>query len=294
MIPSAIHRIENAAVFGPDGFPLAVQFWRNPRSAPHTHAFTELVVVLEGGCTHVTGGVAYPLAAGDVFVIGHGREHAYRNPRDLLLANILFDAERLPLPLFDLHGLPGYHVLFGLEPRYRERDRFASRLRLRAAPLAAIRPTVEKMRDELQSRRPGYAARSVGLLLELLVFCSRRVSLRGAAPRADLVRIGEVISHVDRHYREPLTVPQLARLARVSESTLTRMFRHAVGTTPLDYLLQRRIRRAEELLRLPEPGVKTVAALCGFGDANYFTRRFRAATGMSPRDYRGRVAGGEG
>ncbi|MFA4943682.1 MAG: helix-turn-helix domain-containing protein [Lentisphaeria bacterium] len=283
-----MRKIGNQEVFGAAGLPLAVQLWRNPRSEPHTHEFTELVLILEGGCTHLTGGEAYELGAGDTFVIPSGRAHAYRQPRDLLLANILFDAAGLPLPLFDLHSLPGYHVLFGLEPRYRNRDRFRSRLHLTAAQLAEIRPLAEAMETELRHRQPGFAARSAGLLLEVVVACSRWASAGVAAPRADLVRIGEVISHVDCHYREPLTVPELARLGRVSESTLTRIFRQAVGATPLEYLLQRRLRRAEELLRLPGQDVKTVAALCGFRDANYFTRRFRAATGLPPREYRRR------
>ena len=67
---------------------------------------------------------------------------------------------------------------------------------------------------------------------------------------------------------------------------LQREFKRVTGRSPIDYYLRLRVGRACELLRAGDRGVAEVAVDVGFADAGYFARRFRAAMGMSPREYR--------
>lgn len=75
--------------------------------------------------------------------------------------------------------------------------------------------------------------------------------------------------------------------SRFPKSGPLRLFRTATGTTPIEYLLEVRLRRAAELLRRTGLPVGEVAARCGFHDSNYFSKRFRALYGVSPRTFRG-------
>ena len=72
----------------------------------------------------------------------------------------------------------------------------------------------------------------------------------------------------------------------MSGGYLSRRFKQEVGVTLTEYVNQKRIERAEALLKVTELPVSEVAAAVGILDGNYFSRLFRKQTGMSPSKYR--------
>jgi AraC family transcriptional activator FtrA len=88
------------------------------------------------------------------------------------------------------------------------------------------------------------------------------------------------------HLGEPLTVTDLARRASTSDRTLTRRFVATTGTTPLQWLLGRRIHRAQELLETTDASVERIAELTGMGTATSLRRHFHRALGVAPDAYR--------
>lgn len=98
--------------------------------------------------------------------------------------------------------------------------------------------------------------------------------------------LGPLLGWALERLDEPLTVTDLARAARMSERTLTRQFRAATGTTPLQWLLTQRVHRAQELLETTDLGVEQVAARTGLGTAATLRRHFHRALGVPPDAYR--------
>jgi transcriptional regulator GlxA family with amidase domain len=84
----------------------------------------------------------------------------------------------------------------------------------------------------------------------------------------------------------PLTVEAMARHASVSPRTFARRFRTETGTTPLQWLLARRVLAARRLLEESDLPVETVALEAGFGDAASLRAHFRRATATTPTAYR--------
>ncbi|MFF5263956.1 helix-turn-helix domain-containing protein [Actinomadura viridis] len=84
----------------------------------------------------------------------------------------------------------------------------------------------------------------------------------------------------------PLTVEDLARQANMSSRNLGRHFRSATGTTPLQWLLTQRIRRAQEMLETTDDSVDTIAAAVGMGTATTLRRHFNRTVGVPPDTYR--------
>ncbi len=82
------------------------------------------------------------------------------------------------------------------------------------------------------------------------------------------------------------TLAELARRAGLSAAHFAALFRRRYGFSPIDYFLRLKIRRACSLLDATEWPVARVAAEAGFEDPLYFSRRFRAVMGVSPRAYR--------
>jgi len=179
-------------------------------------------------------------------------------------------------------------ALFVLEPRYRLRHGFSSRLRLDEEGLAGARRLVERLDAEWRARRPGFEAMALAIFGELAVFLCRQYSNVRTPPGLALMRVGEVVSLIERDFARPLTLEQLARTAHLSKNQLLRVFREATGRTPVQFLLRVRLDRAARLLRDSAMNVTQVASAVGFADPNYFSRRFREAMGVSPTAYRRR------
>lgn len=105
-------------------------------------------------------------------------------------------------------------------------------------------------------------------------------------PARDDHPLAELLPWVIERLDQPLTVEDLARQARMSSRNLGRHFRAATGTTPLQWLLTQRIRRAQELLETTDDVVDTIAAATGMGTATTLRRHFNRTVGVPPDTYR--------
>ncbi|MEV0459490.1 GlxA family transcriptional regulator [Catellatospora methionotrophica] len=85
---------------------------------------------------------------------------------------------------------------------------------------------------------------------------------------------------------QPLTVADLARQAHLSPRTFARRFRDNLGVSPLQWVLEQRIRRAQELLETTDEPVERIAWRTGFGTAVNMRQHFRRFTSISPQTYR--------
>lgn len=273
--------------FHADGFPISIER-RDPQEpfGLHAHDFSELVIITGGRGLHVTGRESWPLVAGDVFVIGPSRPHDYRNMADLRLINLLFEPRVLEKQTWDLPALPGYHALFNLEPAWRSRHQFRSRLHLQAPELARAVALVDMIDEELQRRDPGFAALAAASFMQLIGYLARCYSRSRDPDTRSILRIAEAITHLESHYRHPINLDELASIAHMSKRTFMRAFGRATGATPIAYLIQLRIRHAAALLRREPLNISEVAFRVGFDDSNYFSRQFRQIMGTSPREYR--------
>jgi AraC-like DNA-binding protein len=86
--------------------------------------------------------------------------------------------------------------------------------------------------------------------------------------------------------RSDLDLRGVAASAGLPYETFRKQFRAAVGTSPAAFRLDRRIEAAQALLRMTDMTHAAIAASPGFADEYHFAKRFRARTGVAPRDYR--------
>ncbi len=109
-----------------------------------------------------------------------------------------------------------------------------------------------------------------------------------AAEAAHLRRAKDL---VDRAYAEPLDVAALARHAHVSPTHFIRRFKEAFGETPHQYVLSRRVERAQELLRNTQLSVTEICFEVGFQSLGSFSSAFHRVAGTTPTAYRATMAG---
>lgn len=281
--------------FGEGNFPVAVrqiygdrgfQHQHDLTDVKHIHNFFELVVVTEGRGLQWVDGVDYPVVAGDVFLLQGEKQHYFKERHDLALFNLMFDPARIPLPMDELKKIPGYHAMFILEPSYRERHKFASRLRLGRIALAHCEALISSIKEECENKESGYEAALLGMLLELTVYLSRQYSETSTSSGQALLRVGKVIAKLESDYTRQWKLVELAKFAFMSESNLLLVFKEATGRSPIDYLIRIRIQKAMELLYGTHLNVTEISEKVGFKDSNYFSRCFKKFTGTTPREYR--------
>ena len=112
------------------------------------------------------------------------------------------------------------------------------------------------------------------------------------APGDVLVHLRRARDHADRHYADTVDVAALAGIAGLSNYHFLRLFKATYGLTPGEYLSQRRIERAQDLLRATNLTVTEVCHAVGFSSLGSFSSRFRAVVGESPSDFQRRYAAG--
>jgi AraC-like DNA-binding protein len=110
------------------------------------------------------------------------------------------------------------------------------------------------------------------------------------APEDVLVHLRRARDHADRHYTEPLDLAALAAVAGMSKYHFQRLFTATYGLSPAAHLSQRRVERAQDLLRSTNLTVTEVCHAVGFSSLGSFSSRFRQLVGESPSEFQRRYA----
>lgn len=96
--------------------------------------------------------------------------------------------------------------------------------------------------------------------------------------------------YIEQHYMEHITVEKLANLGYMSKTTFNRRFKGEIGITPIEYLIEVRIKMAKLMLKRKENQLTDIAIRCGFGSGAYFSSCFQKYVGISPSEYRDKYA----
>jgi AraC family transcriptional regulator len=99
-------------------------------------------------------------------------------------------------------------------------------------------------------------------------------------------RLRRVIEYADNHMLAKISLSDLASVAGLSRMHFASQFRAATGLRPHEFLLRRRVRRAEELLRDSPMAIAEIALAVGFQTQAHFTTVFKKIVGFTPRQWR--------
>ena len=252
----------------------------------HQHDFCELAIVTQGQAMHHLEGHEFAVTAGDVFLLQGQQCHFFYERKNLDLINVMYDPAKIGLPEGELRKLPGYCALFMLEPSFRQKHKFASRLHLQRVGLGHVERLAEEMRLEYTDKLAGWEVLVRAKLLELMVYLSRTYLHTESIEAHALLRVGNVIGALESDYAKNWSLEELVDVAHMSRSNLMQIFHKATGQAPIEYLLRLRLQKATELLLNSELSITEIAFRVGFNDGNYFTRQFNRVYQQSPRTYR--------
>jgi AraC family transcriptional regulator, arabinose operon regulatory protein len=183
--------------------------------------------------------------------------------------------------------------LYWLRAEGRSLDRIAQMLQVRTQPVLdgvdcdKTKPFFERIFSRMQSTKPGDTASCDAAVAEIIAiaFETRPSLLDAAAPELPPAVV-KALEQMRLYYHKPTRVAELASMAGMSESHFSRMFKAAMGTSPIDWLRRERINQAKRRLVESSDAIKEVAQQVGYSDQFFFSKDFKRMTTLTPTQFR--------
>ena len=114
--------------------------------------------------------------------------------------------------------------------------------------------------------------------------------LKDAQPKTEINddRIQKVLSYIRKNIYKTIDIDSLAAISCLSKDHFIRLFKKEINNTPLQYINQKKIEKAQLILITDSMPVKNISAECGFTDAGYFSRVYAKSRGITPTEARNR------
>lgn len=278
-----IPRMRRLEVFPDDAYPLHSdrRLLDRPVSS-HAHDFCEVAVVVAGRAVHRTRHGSHELEGGEVVAVRPGSWHEFRDVVDLDVLNIYIGLELLSGDLaWMLNHRRLTNLVFG-----------TGDVRLRLSPAATDRTRgwleqLGRCRANPDAEQPLQLRSLLGCVLSELAGATSDAPHTGR-PTSPATRAALLAMTHDP--ARAWSVADLAAVARVSPSHLHHQFAEQLGTSLLGWLAQHRADQMAVRLAAGSGSVSEIGRSVGWSDPNYAARRFRAAYGISPTEYRRRFA----
>lgn len=129
--------------------------------------------------------------------------------------------------------------------------------------------------------------RSINRIFEFL-FCNFDELPKVEATRMQIknqIRLQKMLTYIYENYAEPATLEDIAKAANISKSEAGRCFHTYMGCSPIETLIQYRLKMAQRLLSKKTHSLQEISFACGFNSVNYFSRLFKKTYGYPPSQY---------
>ena len=250
----------------------------------HIHDTLELGYCYEGAGIFVVGNKILPFKAGDVTVITPKECHLARSLTGTVSKWrwVYLNLEKIIYPAFNDSDLCDFSRFQGLNfNNVISPEQQPAICDLVSKIVAAGIGTMKFQQEKITAMACLFAAEMHAAFDAL-----PHESSIGESSPGTMQRLNAALEYMSRKYQEPLKIEKLAVLCRLSQTHFRRLFRQAIGKSPIQYLNQIRIGMAKaELDRNMRP-IGEIALGCGFESVSSFNRQFKAQTGHSPREWR--------
>lgn len=239
----------------------------------HWHEFYEVHWVVEGRGTHVLNGERYRMGPGSLFMMTPADFHELApDPGEpITMYNLIFDEEFVPADLRELVLADLRHLSVVLT----------------GEAFAMVDREFETVRQEAAAGSGGFEHMVLSGLVRILVTLYRAsppAKVAGARAAALYpAPVQQALAYIQRHFRDPLTLAQVACRVGLSPNYFSELFHQVTGDPFQTYLQKLRLRFAKSLISTSDLPITEICYASGFNTLTHFERVFRQHYGLTPR-----------
>lgn len=247
------------------------RYRKNYNAKKHRHDFYGIELITSGSCIQYINGYRHECRPGAVCLLSPFDYHQFQITSTDITACCLSFAE-------DVLTQEVFSVLNNTEtPCF---------LILDEAELDSFVKDFQLLEQEISQAKPMYLSVVNGIVNKLVSYLLRNATTDTLPADNKKSDIRYSISYIRNHFREPLSLEEIAKTFNVTQNHFCKYFKKITGITFKEYLLQLRLDHALKQLLLTQNTITDICFECGFNSPSYFTKAFKARFGKPPSAYR--------
>lgn len=288
---NAMSKTDETGLQGSPNFPVAIYLddVTNDYVNWHWHKEFEIGFVTDGIVNVGCGNRKYILKSGDIFFVNSDVLHSMYNeapPHNSIFKSITFDGSVIAgdtnsifytkylLPILSNNNLRD----FTLKPNDNDYPRLIS--------------LISNIWDAVYSETPDYeitVRNELSNIFRILIHLPENVSYDNNDNNYNYIqenRVQIILDYIHSHYREKITLNDLAQTAFISKTEAMRSFRSIIGQSPIKYLKNYRLKNAAYMIKNTDYSIGQISEICGFDDNSYFSKSFKEMYHCTPHEFR--------
>lgn len=238
-------------------------------SLMHFHPFTEIFYVIGGKGKFAVENESFNVKKDDMIIVNPNIYHHEDSSGDDPLEYVVLGVDELT---FDLNGEDHLFLYQSFDKNNDDMEYYISRL------------LMESERKEF-----GYetVCQKLFELFMLKIIRQMKVNLSKDNTQLPAKREIRMICHyIDLNYSEDITLESLADYMKMNKYYMAYEFKKYMGISPINYLIERRIKECKSLLRTTSLSIAEISETVGFSSQSYFSQMFKKNTNMTPKQFR--------
>lgn len=255
----------------------------------HTHEFVELVYTIKGNFTHYINEKAYPSARGDLLFINYGEVHSFKVESDEAeFYNFSVKPEFMSENIVNSETINDIFLIFLPEGSEELQKRKTSCVRFVGNDRIEIESIAAKMCEELDGKNGKRPCHNFVLNAYMrLIFAKLiRALLAEVGDQRPNLLTDEVIKYIDENFTSPVSAATLADHCFYNPAYLGRVFKAVYGKSMKEYIREKRLAYALELLRTSSLSVEEISARVGYSSKAQFYKNFKELYGKAPGEFK--------
>lgn len=238
-------------------------------SVPHTHNHMELFFIVGGKGQFQIQDQLYPVNINNLVIINPNVSHT----------EVSLNAQPLEYIVLGIEGIE-------LATSENSNGQFCILDHVESVEISSC---LRNILREMELKNTGYEDVCQAYMEILVIRLMRNTAL--AVPTEPQVvsanrQCAAVRRYIDLHFKESLTLEQLAEEAHMNKFYLSHAFKREYGISPINYMISRRIEESKYLLAETDLSMSQISQLLGFSSLSYFSQVFRRTQSISPKEYR--------
>ena len=238
-------------------------------SVPHTHNHAELFYIVGGKGQFLIEDQLYPVNTNHLVIINPNVTHT----------EVSLNAQPLEYIVLGIEGVE-LSITENSNGQFCILDHFES---------MDITSCLRNILREMELKQPGYEDICQAFMEILIIRLMRSTGLSVPAEPQNNVgnhHCAAVRRYIDHHFKESLTLDQLAEEAHMNKFYLSHSFKQEYGISPINYMISRRLEESKYLLAETDLSMSQIAQLLGFSSLSYFSQVFHRTQEITPMEYR--------